>query len=447
MPSRPKRISTADIIGRSGVALVESAVLKLGFLFHETGGVEGGTDGFIELRNPQTGEISAQFLPFQVKTRQRDRYTAETDSTFEYVVTPRDLAYWLAGNTPVVLFLVRLQDQSIYWKSIQEAFSSETARQERRVHIDKRTDRLDETAGDGLTALAALARPGTYMPACRMVEPLVPNLLRVCFPQRLYLASTELTAPGDVREALISETDEPPEEWVLKGGQILSFRDLSAAPWTAVCDEGTVEDFDVLEWAEADDEDMLRDFVWLLRNALRARFSGDLWYHRERDVLFFRPGRERIERALSYRSRTEETSRLVVRTYGRRRDGRGPAYVRHSGFNSRFRRIEDEWFLAVEPTYVFTRDGWAEDFYASERLSKIKRIENNEAILGQFLMWRHYLCANDGSVDLFREEEVPLIAFSAIDELELEFGVPDELWRKREEPERMPLFEGEPPDA
>jgi len=299
----PKRISTADIIGRRGVALAESAVLRLGFLFHETGGVEGGTDGFIELRNPQTGQISAQFLPFQVKTTERDRYTAETDTTFEYVVTPRDLAYWLAGNTPVVLFLVRLEDQSIYWKSIPEAFPNETARQERRVYIDKRTDRLDETAGDGLTALAAQARPGTYMPASRMVEPLVPNLLRVCFPQRLYLASTELSAPGDIRESLISETDDPPEEWVLKGGQILSFRDLSAAPWTAVCDEGTVEDFDVSEWAEADDDDMQRDFVWLLRNALRARFSSDLWYQRERDILFFRPGRERIERALSYRSR------------------------------------------------------------------------------------------------------------------------------------------------
>jgi len=80
-------------------------------------------------------------------------------------------------------------------------------------------------------------------------------------------------------------------------------------------------------------------------------------------------------------------------------------------------------------------------------LSKIKRIENNQAILGQFLMWRHYLCASDGPADLFREEEAPLITFSPIEDLELEFGVPDELWRKREEPQRMPLFESEPPDA
>jgi hypothetical protein len=52
-----KKITDSDIIGSKGIALVARRVADMGFLWHPTGGVEAGTDGFIEIRDPNSGEV------------------------------------------------------------------------------------------------------------------------------------------------------------------------------------------------------------------------------------------------------------------------------------------------------------------------------------------------------------------------------------------------------
>ena len=143
-----------------------------------------------------------------------------------------------------------------------------------------------------------------------------------------------------------------------------------------------------------------------------------------------------IDRTVRYQSLRVETSRGVV-TAKRRPDG-STSYVRHSAFAGRFWSAFDEWFLTIEPAYVFTRDGIRPDGYAGERISKLKRLENNAALRGQFVMWRALLTdlgQPRAQADLLAptdEGTPPILRFEPLEMLELPVSVPDELWRSRD---------------
>jgi hypothetical protein len=111
-----------------------------------------------------------------------------------------------------------------------------------------------------------------------------------------------------------------------------------------------------------------------------------------------------------------------VKSY--KRDGETkPSYFRHDAFHANFVRIAGEWYLAVEPTYHFTSDGYHEFRYASDRMSGIKRLETNQSVRGHIGMWTAFLVRQP---DLLRKD--PLV-FTALPALPLPFGVPDDLWR------------------
>jgi uncharacterized protein DUF4365 len=72
----------------------------MGYVFYETGGVEAGVDGYIELRDQHTGEVGNLILQVQGKATERDRLPAETVESFEWPCIEADIAYWLHGTAP-----------------------------------------------------------------------------------------------------------------------------------------------------------------------------------------------------------------------------------------------------------------------------------------------------------------------------------------------------------
>jgi len=58
----PKKIHKNDITGGRGVNLIERVVLEMGCLWYPTGGVEAGVDGFIEIRNAVSGEVTNSII-------------------------------------------------------------------------------------------------------------------------------------------------------------------------------------------------------------------------------------------------------------------------------------------------------------------------------------------------------------------------------------------------
>jgi hypothetical protein len=435
----PKKIGQSSIIGEKGIAVIRRIVLEMGFMFYETGSVEAGIDGFIELRDDRSGKVGNLILQVQGKATER-RFTGEDENSFEWPCNEDDVAYWLYGTAPVLLIVVRTTDNVAYWKSIKDYFHDARRLQDRRVVFDKLKDSFTPAAKHALIELAASTRPGVVSPPARMAERLVLNLLPVeRLGPRLYLAETEHQDNKSFGEALRALTRDAPGEWVVKGSRVLSFHNLEDFPWNKLCDSGTVEDFPTDEWALTDDAERLRDFVQLLNRALQQFTRSDLFLSKIHNCFYFRRAGHRWTRAYSYRSFERETARNVVKAYTKKRNPNEHAYFRHSAFQGQFLRFDKRWLLEITPTYYFTSDGFRESAFFEERLKKIKELENNGAVVGQFQMWRHYL-TNSSHADLFKDG-YPFLAFGSLEDFDLDRGVPDELWRAREDRDRAPLFE------
>lgn len=143
-------------------------------------------------------------------------------------------------------------------------------------------------------------------------------------------------------------------------------------------------------------------------------------------MFFLQKKNDRNSRKYAYQSFEKLTSRDVVKGYGR--PGQPIVYFRHAGFYSNFIELNGAWYLAIEPTYRFTTDGFNEYRRSSEMLSGIKRLETNQSVRGHIGMWKAFL--NRGN-DLLRQDP---LQFNEVEALKLDFGVPDDLWRGGEDP-------------
>ncbi len=435
-----KQIGRPSIIGEQGIACIRRTVLDMGYVFHETGGVEAGIDGFIELRDQQTGQVGNLILQVQGKATERERLPAETRDSFEWPCKEADIRYWCQGTAPVLLIVVQTKTNNAYWKSVKNYFQKPEAIESRRVVFDKLNDIFDVSAKAAISSVATGARPGAIAPPLRITERLVSNLIPIeRFGPKLFLAETVHDNNRQFGAASRSLVEDAPGEWIVKNGRVLSFHDLNGQPWSDLCDSGTVEVFKSSEWADTADVDRQRDFVQLLNRSLREIVRNDLISDKEHNILYFRPLGARRNRAFSYRAFKKRTARNVVTFYPKRRSPTETAYCRHSGFAGRFQRYGAQWYLEITPTYHFTSDGRREDRFAHERLKKIKELENNSALIGQFIMWHHYL-VNRASGDMFADK-YPFLAFGEISDYAVECGVPDKLWRSKEPSQRAMLFD------
>jgi hypothetical protein len=198
-----KKISEQQKIGQQGVYLLGARLLSVGLSFEPNGPLDAGIDGFLELRDPLTGEMRCQWITAQLKTQKEGRLTEETDESFSYLCRREDLDYWLGSNVPVVLFFARLSDEHIFWKAIHSWFSDADRRRTRKVVFDKTKDALDEAALPGLAAtVATFSAPGRIMPSTRLAETLNSNLLKVSFPAKTHVAETS-SSYSEIREALV----------------------------------------------------------------------------------------------------------------------------------------------------------------------------------------------------------------------------------------------------
>lgn len=424
-----KKIHRSSVIGQQGVNLIEHVVLGMGYLWYPTGGTEAGIDGSIEIRDPETGEVTNSIVQVQSKAT-TNPFQAETESTFDYRCSEKDLDYWMQGNAPVILVVSRPRSKEAYWVSVKDYFADPKRRAARKVRFDKARDRFDEGSAAALAELAVPRDAGVYFAPSPAKETLYSNLLRVShFPERLYVGRTDCRDGGEIRAKLQEYGANGENEWFPKRGSVYSFNDLSEEPWDDICDQGTVEEFDSEEWANSDDRDRQREFVQLLNQCLRAKARAlGLRYSKNLDCHYFRATNDLSEFKLGYQSLVNETSRTVFRGYPKKGKPKEIAYYRHSAFKGWFQRFGGDWYLEITPTYYFTWDGRRLDRFYEEKLKKIKEQEKNPAVRGQVVMWAEYL-SRDGN--LF-EPQYPMLSFEELLRFEVEASLDDTAWLERD---------------
>jgi len=425
----PKRITREQILGEQGVKLIGRRFLDLGFPWHPTNApLDAGIDGFVELRDPQTGEASNSWIAVQSKAR--THLERESDESFEFTCTARDLEYWRRGNMPVLLVVSRPDTEEAWWVSVKDYFRDTAKQNARRIIFDKAENRLEDGVRVELLALAQAAGAGTYFRSSPKREHLYSNLLVVTrLPTRIYRGQALHAEPAELNRILKEEVKYPPREWFPHAGVVYSVHDLRDEPWVKVCDRGTIETIETDEWSEADEADVRRRFVWLLNECVRS-FCGRIGmrYDKDAHLLYFKKTVDLSPRRKAYLSRKHKATRIVFREYRSKKDPSRIAYYRHVGFEPRFRRFDGRWCLEINPTYRFTSDGEQLHPYREEYLSKIKSIEGSGAVGGLVVMFAALLRDREG---LFADN-YPHLGFGELLGVDMPVGIDDSLWRKRD---------------
>lgn len=425
---RGKRIPDQSVIGQQGITLVTQRVLAMGFLWHPTVGTfDAGIDGFIELRDRETGEALNAILQVQSKAT-KGKFVAETSAGFSFVCDERDLVYWLQGNAPVILVVSRPDTDEAYWVAVKDYFSTPARRRSRKILFEKARDCFDEAASDAIINLAVPRDAGIYFGPPPRCETLYSNLLEVtALPSILYVGQALITSRYDfgrrAREAGVGI------EWRHSGRQVLSVHDMGTDEWRGLVDKGTVEPIPATDWADAGD-DRRRDFVELLNRCLSARVR-QLGLHRDpKEGYYFFPATPDLSaRKISYASLRRGTDRTVFQRYATKKaDQEAREYYRHSAFFGQFRRYEGCWFLEIVPDYHFTEDGHRPLRFPGSKRKGIKALEKNPTVLGQVVMWADLLRGDRGRPTLFSTPDYPHLAFGELAAFELDVGINDAAW-------------------
>src|SRR5258707_10015690 len=388
-----KRITDSQILGELGETAIKKLVLEMQFIYDPRGRLEAGTDGIIELRDPKSGTPLGKLLGVQVKATESGQYIRETDRSFEYLLKPDDLKYWRGSNIPVIIVVWRQSDGSAYWKDVTDCVKGE----ERRLKFDKDADVLDARCADRIGALPIDRRPpGVYLPPLNQGEEALINLLRIKLPDEIFLASSPFGSGRDAIPELAKHANTR-FDWVIRKRRFVSFFDPRDYATRAIVDLDQVDAVDTKLFAFNDDLDDTNDIIDLLRRTVERQTSGQLSYLRKDRLFHFRATEINKSRNYRYVANVNETSARVVSAYANKKNPKGQGYVRHHAANFRFELLGDEWFLIVDPTFYFTKDGFQPHRFPEALLAGKKRLERNAAVRGQVMMWQHLL-VESGSV-------------------------------------------------
>jgi hypothetical protein len=438
-----KTITRQQLAGSQGEAFVKERANAMGFLFNPYGQPEAGIDGLLELRDPKTGAVSGRLVAVQVKTTDDGTYTADDGQQFEHLMDEKDVEYWRGCNVPVIVVLLHLGRREAFWKGVDMGQGPGS----RRLRIDRGKDRFDESARDSIADLCvAKSGFGVWFPPLKGGESGHLNFIEVALPKNAYLGASPFKTGRQGLAALLEKEDRPPDDWVIRKGEFMSFRDPREGPLARIVDVGSIEEVSSDSIAFPDDEADEHAFIELLRRTLGAQLDGLLVFKREQKAFCFPADPEKIERTYHYTSLKQRTSAEVVKKF--EKDGK-LKYVRHHAFEPRFWRVGSLWLVSITPTFVFTWDGFRPDRFASGRLAGKKQREFNPALLGQFVMWRHLLTGlgkRDEDAQLFElePEREHVLRFLSMDALDLPCGIPDDLWRATE-PEPFDSLQGRLP--
>lgn len=420
---RPKTLSVQGLTGQRGVNAIERIVLEMGSRWTPSGPNEVGIDGYIELFDPTSHQSLG--LTVAVQSKVVGNISDSAKSTFDYWCDANDLEYWLNGNTPVILVVSDGNSSTAYWISIKEYFKDWKRPSPAHVKFDKSKHRFSRESFDQFLDIAA-PKSGLYLAPSRRDEILRTNLLPLeAYPPSIYVAGTDCRHTREVWGSLRTAGGDVDAGWILWEKKIFSFHDLGKAPWSSVCDLGTLEEFSAADWSESNDLQQQRIFVQLLNGTLKAQLDTEARFWPQEECYAI-PG---PPHKVSYQSIRRQSKITVVSQFSSTNaDGRKFLWFRHLAFRGQFRLFAGRWCLEITPTYRFTYDGFTLDRFHEDRLKGIKRIEGNRAVLSSVLFWAYYLRPKTG---LFCGDPPPLL-FGDLLSFPCEVGIVDQAWLSKD---------------
>jgi len=443
--SNAKKFKSQTLTGQLGVNLIENIVLDMGFVWNPTN-LDAGIDGIIEIRDIETEEATNYIIQVQSKAT-TNPFSADNGITFEYLCDERDLDYWLKGNCPVILICSNVNERKAYWISIKDYFKDSVKRKSRKIIFNKTTNAFTANSKTNLSNLAIPESNGYYLSPPPIKEIVYSNLLPLIhFPANIYEAKTKFRKNKELWNALNELEDKRGinKAWVLYDEKIYSFNDLSKMPWIYILSSKStkVSVFPTSKWNEAHDLDTKNRLIQLLNNSFETfvHFKGILHKTTKKiNLFYFRPkiGEDNfpITKKINYNRLGRNSYQTVCDRYYRKNDPSIISYFRHSAFGTQFFKYENQWYLEITPTYLFTHDGFKPHTYYESKLKGKKGLDKAETVFSQTLFWADILTR--GNQDLFHNA---ILDFDKLYQTHVDVGINDDVWLEKEDMEKQKIL-------
>jgi hypothetical protein len=433
----PKTITQSQKIGEIGEKAAALQFLRMGFQFDGRSRLEAGIDGIAEIMD--NDHPTAKMIAVQVKATQDAKYTGENGSEFSYRVRSEDLEYWRGSNLPVILVLYRHSDDTFYWKSL-ENLSGES---ERTLRFNKEKDTLDSSARDRIAALTVAKQGhGYYVPPLGGGEDAIVNMFPILLPEEIYVSQTRFSTRDAIAQMKKVKSGQR-FDWMIHETSLWSFCDPLKSRVRDLVERDQVEKIETDFLARHEAIDQQYRFASLLRQALAQDFREVLGWDKEKKQFYFLPMPNEISRRFHYQGSKQRTFADVVSRYKKSKDGGAIDYVRHHSFVPHFERLGAQWYLVVNPSYYFTFDGFRRLTYPDALLSGKKRLDNNNSVRGQVVMWQRLLSwanVNElGGLLGHAAKDIHILRVGDPLILELPRSVPEDVWGGKSQKPKQPV--------
>lgn len=273
------------------------------------------------------------------------------------------------------------------------------------------------------------------------------NLVRIKCPDNVFVMPlnveskkrTKETERGYVWRMLKKQNLESTSEWIVKNDQIYSFHDLNDKqnPLSRI---GYSEYTEKHSLSQLSSNDKTQRYInELLASSLRHYLyecdPSVHWYYdrryKHKNCFYFAASDKLNPIEIKWGASNMPREVFGERTQKNNRTKKEYKYFRHLAFKPDFLMVEDNWHLAISPTWLFTFDGERLDRFNSDKISSMKRLENNNAVRNHTNFWIWFLC--NRSINLFGKQDfTAFLEFEEIPTMEVNYSIDDDSWVKHE---------------
>lgn len=287
-------------------------------------------------------------------------------------------------------------------------------------------------------------------PSPERKETVTLNLFEVTFPDTLYIAELIPEVLKEITKSKRSKSFNPrgkkwkskrdlvrdalgkfAVDWEIYENKIITFRDLrdENLPMSQIIDVGSAE---VLSPDEFYGQDSGQENVFksLLRKCLQQMLHRrQLTWQNDRHLFIFLDKNGEDARKERWKGKVA-SERTVFEKIANYKDPTKTGYYKHLAFEPRFLYFEDKWYLSVRPDWFFSSDKYNEFRYAADKLSWLKRQENNDQVHHQ-LQFLHYFLTSNPQPELFGNraaERYSFLSFGDLITFDDSLHLPDKEW-------------------
>jgi len=398
-----------------GIAYIQRIADEMDCVWRPTPNDDVGLDGEIELG--KDGTATAKLIKVQGKSGS-SYLRNSTNTSFDFYATSVDLNYWNNANLPVIVVVYDPAKGEGYWKPIQQWLKDNpgTLTKGRLIPFSRKKDRF---VASTFMQLCNLVFPDeaelTDFLKDKIKEPLYSNLLPV-------LAHPETLFHFQLSESRLAETFEEeirfPQDFVPHGHGYIGFRD-PRLPGSKIA--GAVI---------ADSVEEERSSEYLQNKTTRSKIVG-IWnemisqyllsrglLQRDKTRFYFPPDKGGKTKEVQWDAPRRTATRKVAYPYVGKQSQRTMFWVHHS-IRAQLRNVGGEYFLKLEPGYVFSRDGTAviqsrdAGALSTSRMSQ----ERNYQVLNHLYFWTWFLANGEPEI------RIPCGTQWLVIQPELAFGV------------------------